>query len=164
MKCDLKNAIQIYFLQKLFEWFIFVIMLDHFIVSFFDRLVSLLMSDVCLFSICRTMYARFRFFDRRLWWDVKLDEAFYQNKTTHQTWRKRLIKFDEKNLISSKLTKTLFHQTWDRHFIKFLKRKTIFLFFDELSHATTHDVKNLVLQKIIFVLCENKCCVKMLLW
>jgi hypothetical protein len=46
---------------------------------------------------------------------------------------------------------TLFHQIERaRHLIKFLKKKTIFLFSDEQSSATTFDVKNLILQKIIF--------------
>jgi hypothetical protein len=37
-----------------------------------------------------------------------------------------------------------------------LKRKAIVLLFDEQSHATTRDMKNLVLQKFTFVLRENK--------
>jgi hypothetical protein len=36
-----------------------------------------------------------------------------------------------------------------------LKRKTVFLFFDEQSSAATFDMKNLVLQKII-ILREDK--------
>ncbi len=71
--------------------FILVIMLDHLIVSFSDRLIffwrmmhthSWLSNDVCLFSICRATSVM-----RRL---IK-------------TWRKRLIKHDESD--SSNLTR-----------------------------------------------------------
>jgi hypothetical protein len=88
---------------------------------------SRLSSDVCLFSICRAMYARSRLLERRLWWDVELDETSHQNETIHQSWRKRLIKLDEsdssnltrKDVISSNLTKASSYQTWrKRHFIK----------------------------------------------
>jgi hypothetical protein len=99
-----------------------------------------------------------RFVERRLWWNVKLDETF------HQTWQKRLIKLDESDSLNFTketsfhqiLTKTSSHQIWDRRLIQLLKRKAIFLLFNERSHATTRDMRNLVLQKIIFVLRENK--------
>jgi hypothetical protein len=46
---------------------------------------------------------------------------------------------------------TSFHQVErTRHLIKLLRRKTVLLFFDEQSSAATLDVKNLILQKIIF--------------
>jgi hypothetical protein len=46
---------------------------------------------------------------------------------------------------------TSFHQVERaRHLIKLFKRKTISLLSDEQSSAATLDVKNLVLQKIIF--------------
>jgi hypothetical protein len=103
-------------------------------------------------------YVCSRSVERRLWWDVKL------NETSHQTWRKRLIKLDESdssNLTKETsshqtLTKASFHQTWDRRFIKLLRRKAILLLFDERSHATTGDMRNLVLQKITFVLRESR--------
>jgi hypothetical protein len=73
---------------------------------------SRLSSDVCVFSIFRTT----------------------SDKTTHQTWRKRLIKLDKsdssnltkatrqtwrKNVISLNLTKASSHQIWrKRHLIK----------------------------------------------
>jgi hypothetical protein len=67
----------------------------------------------------RVTYVCSRFVERRLWWNVKLDEAF------HQIWKERFIKLDEndssnlmsENVISSNLTKAI-HQTWWRHFIK----------------------------------------------
>ncbi len=116
---------------------------------------SRLLSDVCLFSICRATYAYFRFIERCLWWDViKLDEAF------HQIHCERLIKFDEwrrhfiksKEDDSSNLTKktSSYQIKWTRHLIKLLKRKTVFLFSDEQTFAATLDVKNLILRKIFF--------------
>jgi predicted GTPase len=51
---------------------------------------------------------------------------------------------------------TLSHQDERaRHLIKLLRRKTIFLFFDEQSSAATLNMKNLILQKII-ILCEDR--------
>jgi hypothetical protein len=116
---------------------------------------SRLSSDVCLSSICRVVYACLRSVERRLWWDVKLDEALHQtwSETTHQTWRKRrhLIKLDE-SVISSNLTKTSSHQIWrESLLIKLWDRRTILLLSDKRSHASTHDMKNLVLQNITFV-------------
>ncbi len=139
VKCDLKNAIQICLLQKLFKRFIFVIMLDNLIVSFFDRLISLfsdwrmLIFDYWVTHVCS------RFVERRLWWNDSLNMM----KAFHQTWWKKrhLIKFDEK---------TSSHQIWRKRFIKLLKKKTIILLSDKQSFAATFDVKNLVLQKIIF--------------
>ncbi len=46
-KCDLNLS----FVWNFLKWFVFVIMLDHLIVNFFDRLVSLLTNDACSFSI-----------------------------------------------------------------------------------------------------------------
>jgi hypothetical protein len=158
VKCDLRNAIQICSLQKLFEtihsrdhawsshrqfFWSFNLTLDEWRIFILDYWVTY----VCSRSV-----------ERRLWWDVKLDE------TSHQIWRKRLIKLDESdssNLTKETsshqtLTKASFHQTWDRRFIKFLKRKAIFLLSDERSHATTRDMRNLILQKITFVLRENR--------
>jgi hypothetical protein len=51
------------------------------------------------------------------------------------------IKFDERRFIKSD----------ERHLIKLWKRKTISLLSDKRSHASTHDMKNLIWQKIIFV-------------
>ncbi len=184
VKCDLRNVIRFVFCLKLFETIRFR---DHvwsfhrqFYWSFnlaFWRIThahSWLSNDVYLFSICRATYVYSRFVERRLWWDViKFDE------TSHQTHCERLIKLDEsdssnlmsENVISSNLTKAI-HQTWrkKRHLIKsnervissnFLKRKTISLFFDEQTSATTFDVKSLILRKILF--CVINVCVK-LLW
>ncbi len=109
---------------------------------------SRLSSDVCLFSICRATFIM----RRQAWRDISSNLT----KATHQIWRKRLIKLDERDIILSILTKTSSHQTWNRRLIKFLKRKTISLFFDERFHATTRDMKSLVLQKITFVLRENR--------
>jgi hypothetical protein len=83
------------------------------------------------------------FVERRLWWDVKLDE------TSHQTWRKRLIKLDESDSLNLTketsshqiLTKASSYQIWDRRLIKLLRRKVLFLLFDERFHATTRDIK-----------------------
>jgi hypothetical protein len=48
--------------------------------------------------------------------------------------------------------KASFHQVErTRHLIKLLRRKTVFLLFDEQSSAATFDVKNLVLQNHRFV-------------
>ncbi len=132
-KCDSN----LFFAWNCLRRFVFVIMFNHFIVSFSDHLISCLTnnacsfsiiewrmsvldlsSDVCLFSICRTTFMM-----RRRLWNISSN----LKKATHQIWRKRLIKFDENNVISSNLTITSFHQTWDRHLIKFLKKQTIFL-------------------------------------
>jgi hypothetical protein len=122
---------------------------------------SRLSNDVCLFSICRTTYVCSRLVERRLWWKViKIDETF------HQTRCERLINFDENDLSSlmnenvissndesdsSNLTKTT-----SSHQI-FSKRQTIFLLFDEQSSAMTFDLRNLVLQKIVFCVKINVC-------
>ncbi len=117
---------------------------------FSDRWISFLANDACSFLIIK-----WRMFVLDLSSDV-YDET--------SDLMKHLIKLDEsdstdlmnENVISSNLTKAT-HQIWrKRHFIKSLKEKTILLFSDEQSHAVTFDVKNLILQKIIF-LYENKC-------
>ncbi len=46
-KCDSN----LFFVWNCLKRFVFVIMLDHFIVNFFDRLISFLMNDACSFSI-----------------------------------------------------------------------------------------------------------------
>jgi hypothetical protein len=91
-------------------WFVLVIMLDHFIVSFFW--LSNLAFDEWRMLILdyRVTYVCSRFVERRLWRDViKFDEK------SHQIHCERFIKFDEKD--SSRLT-TSFHQTWLKQFIK----------------------------------------------
>jgi hypothetical protein len=84
--------------------FILVIMLDHLIVNFSDRLISLLTNDACSFSIIEwrmfvldlssDVYDETSSLTKHL---IKLDENDSSNltKATHQTWRKRrhLIKF-----------------------------------------------------------------------
>ncbi len=138
VRCTLKNAIQICSLQRLFKWFILVIMLDYLVVNFSDRLTSSwrithahswLSSDVYLFSICQATSVM-----RRL---IKLEKSDSLNmtKTTHQTWRKErhLIKSDEK---------TSSYQIWRKRLIKLLKKKTISLLSDKQSSAAIIDVKN----------------------
>jgi hypothetical protein len=125
---------------------------------FFDRLVSLFNEWRMLILDYRVTYVCSRSVERRLWWDVKFDEASHQiwSETTHQTWRERLIKLDEsdssiltkathqtwrkkrhfikfdESVISSNLTRASSHQIWrERHLIKLLRRKTIFLLSDE---------------------------------
>ncbi len=111
-KCDSD-----YLLQKLFEMIRFR---DHawsFHRQFFlDRLVSLFSEWRMLILDYRVTYVCSRSVERRLWWDVKLDEASHQiwSETTHQTWRKRLIKLDESD--SSSLTKAT-HQAWRKRLI-----------------------------------------------
>jgi hypothetical protein len=178
-KCDSN-----YLLQKLFEM---IRSRDHawsfHRQFFFDRLISLFSEWRMLILDYRMTYICSRSVERRLWWDVKLDEASHQtwNEATHQIWRKRLIKLDEsdssslttathqawrKRLIqsnesdSSDLTKeTSSHQIWrKRHFIKFDEnvissnfwKERQFFYFSMSNSAATFDVKNLVLQKIIF--------------
>jgi hypothetical protein len=94
--------------------FIFVIMLDHFIVSFLDRLDLAFDEWRMLILDYRVTYVCSRLVERRLWWNViKIDE------TSHQIHCERLIKLDEsdssnlmsENVISSNLTKAT-HQTW----------------------------------------------------
>jgi hypothetical protein len=60
---------------------------------------------------------------------------------------------------SSNLTKaTSSHQVEStRHLIKLLKKQTISLLSDEQSSAMTFDVKNLILQKIVFYVNINVC-------
>ncbi len=107
VRCDLRNATQICFLQRLFERFILVIMLDHLIVNFSDRLVSLLANDACSFSIIEWRMSVL---------DLSNDVcSFSIFRATF--WRERLIKFDEsdssnltkKDVISSNLTKASSH-------------------------------------------------------
>jgi hypothetical protein len=135
-----------------------VIIFKHFIVVFFWSFNLILDEWRMLILDYRVMYIYSRFVERRLWWNVRLNETF------HQIWRKRLIKLDENdssNLIKKTsshqtLTKASSHQIWNFRLIKFLKRKAIFLFFDERFHATTRDTRNLILQKITFVLRESR--------
>jgi hypothetical protein len=130
VKCDLKNAIKIYFLLKLFV----TIRSRDYVWSFRRQFFWLFnfVFDEWRMSILdyRMTYARSRLVERRLWWNV-----IKFNKTFHQTHYKRFIKFDEndssnlmnENVISSNLTKAI-HQIWWRYLIKFSKRKTIFFF------------------------------------
>jgi hypothetical protein len=108
-----------------FSWSCLIISSSIFFRSFnfiFWRMThvhSRLSNDVCLFSICRaTSMMR-----RQIWWSIssnlKWDDSSNLTKATYQTWRKRFIRFDEKNVISSNLTKASFHQIWrKRHLIK----------------------------------------------
>jgi hypothetical protein len=130
------------------KWFIFVIMLDHYMINFFDSSSFIFDEWRMLILDYRVTYVCSRFVERRLWWDVKFNEAFHQiwrkrfiklDEIFHQIWRKRFITLDESDS-SNLMKKTSFHQTWrKRHFIKFeivissniLRRKTISLFFDE---------------------------------
>ncbi len=167
VRCDREMRLQIFFLQKYFCEFVLVIMLDHLIVRFSDRSISLFSEWRMSVLDYRVTYVCSRSVERRLWWDVKLNEMI------HQTWRERLIKFDESDS-SNFDEKTSSHQTWRKdHLIKFefvissnfLKRKTVSLLFDERSHAATRDMRNLVLQRITFVLCKDKCfCVRLRWW
>jgi hypothetical protein len=109
-------------------------------------------------------YVCSRFIERRIFvfdWSSDVYDETSLNLTKH------FIKFDEsdssnltnENVILSSLTKAT-HQIWrTRYFIKFLRKKIISLLFDEQSHAVIFDVKNLILQKIIF-LYEDKCLCK----
>jgi hypothetical protein len=172
IRCDLKNTIQICLLLRLF---VMIRFRDHAWSSHrqFFWLFSLAFDEWRMLILdYRVTYICSRLVERRLWWDViKLDETSHQTHcerlikldesdssklttSSHQIWRKRFIKFDD--VISSNLMKAI-HQTWRRHLIKFLKRKTVSLLFDERSHAATRDMKNLILQKITFVLCKDKC-------
>jgi hypothetical protein len=143
------------FCRNCLKWFVLVIMLDHLIVNIFfwsfnfifwrmTHAHSRLSNDVCLFSICRATFMMRRQAWRSISSNLKWSDSSNLTKTTHQTWRKKrhLIKFDE-SVISLILTKASSHQT--------LKKKAILLFSDKRSHASTHDMKNLVLQNITFV-------------
>ncbi len=70
VRCDRKMRFQIFLLQKYFCEFVFVIMLDHFIVYV-------------------------RLFDSNFF---EMTNALM--RATHQTWRKRLIKFDTNDISS----------------------------------------------------------------
>jgi hypothetical protein len=111
--------------------FILVIMLDHLIVSFSDRLVSLLTNDACSFFIIEwrmlvldlssDVYDETLSLTKHL---IKLDESDSSNLTraTHQTWRERLIKLDERDVISSNFDESVIssnlrsslHQTFEK--------------------------------------------------
>jgi hypothetical protein len=99
---------------------------------------------------------------------IKLEESDSSNltKAIHQTWYERLfiksdrrhlvkrdelylIKSDERHFIKSDERHLIKHD--ERHLIKFWERKTILLFSNKSSHTSTHDMKNLIWQKIIFV-------------
>jgi hypothetical protein len=111
--------------------FVFVIMLDHFILNFFDCLILFLTNDACLFSIIK-----WRMFFLDLSSDVydetslnltkhfikffvsdssNLSKAIHQTwwvkTSSHQIWRKRFIKLDD--VISSNLM-TSSHQTFEK--------------------------------------------------
>jgi hypothetical protein len=162
--------------------FILVIMLDHLIVNFSDRLVSFLTNDACSFSIIEwrmsvldlssDVYDATSDLTKHF---IKLDESDSSNltkhlikldendssnltKATHRTWRKRrhLIKLDE-SVISSNLRSSS-HQTFE-------KRDSLSTFWWAIScnDAWYDDIRNLILQKIIFCAKINVC-VKLLWW
>jgi hypothetical protein len=161
-KCDSDLS----FAWNCLKRFVFVIMLDHFIVSFFDRLVSLLTNDACSFSIIEwrmfVLDLSSDFYDETLLMKhlIKLKKSDSSNltKATHQIWRKRLIKtwWEQRHLIKlddsviSSNLRSSSHQTFEE--------TDDFSTFDERSHVATRDMKNLVLQKIIFVVwdCYDK--------
>jgi hypothetical protein len=88
------------------KWFILVIMLDHLIVNFFDSSSLIFNEWRMLILDYRVTYVCSRSVERRLWWDVKFDEA------SHQTWEERLIKLDESDSSNLMSEKTSSHQTW----------------------------------------------------
>jgi hypothetical protein len=137
--------------------FVLVIMLDH--------LIVILTNDACLFSIIE-----WRIFVFDLSSDVynetslnltrhfikffvsdssNLTKATHQTwwmkTSSHQIWRKRLIKLDD--VISS----------------NFWEERQSFYFCDEQSSAATFDIRNLVLQRIIILREDKEVCVR-LLW
>jgi hypothetical protein len=93
--------------------FVLVIMLDYFIVSFFDCLVSFLTNDACLFSIIE-------------WRMLVLDSSSDVYDETSLNLTRHLIKLivsDSSNLTKAThqiwWMKTSFHQIWRKRFIKF---------------------------------------------
>jgi hypothetical protein len=113
VKCDLKNAIQICSLQKLFET---IHSRDHAWSShrqFFWSLSLILDEWRMLILDYRVTYVYSRFVERRLWWDVT-------DETSQQIWRERLIKLDEWKRHLIKWRKRFIKlDEWKRHFIKF---------------------------------------------
>jgi hypothetical protein len=128
-----KMRFKFVFLQKLFEMSRF---LDHAwsfhrqfffncLISFFDEWRMLILDY-------RMTYVYSRFVERHLWWNVKLDEIFHQiwSEAIHQIWNdssiltKAIHQIDEKDVISSNLTKALF-QIWRKQFIKFDEKDVI---------------------------------------
>jgi hypothetical protein len=78
VKCDREMRFQIFFWQKYFCEFVLVIMLDHLIVRFFWS-SSLIFDEWRMLILDHQMtYVYSRSIERRLWWDVKLDEASHQ--------------------------------------------------------------------------------------
>jgi hypothetical protein len=94
------------------------------------RFIKFIVSDSS--NLTKTIY--------QIWW---------MKTSFHQIWRKRFSKFDERNVISSSRISTSSHQTFwtERQFFYFLRS----------DFATTFDVKNLILQKIIFCAKINIC-------
>ncbi len=175
VKCDLRNAIQICSLQKLFET---IHSRDHAWSShrqFFWSSSLTLDEWRMLILDYRVTYVCFRSVERRLWCDVRLDEASHQtwrerfiklDEASHQTWRERLIKLDESDSLN--LTKeTSSHQTWrKRHLIKleivissnFWKERQSFYFLmsDLMQRRVIWWYEKLNLAEDHF-LCEDKC-------
>jgi hypothetical protein len=118
-----KMRFKFIFCWNYFWRFVFVIMLDHFIVNFSDYLISFLTNDACLFLIIEwrmlildlssDVYDEMSLNLTRHFIKFIVSDSSNLTKATHQTWwmktsfhqiwRKRLIKLDE----------------WKRHFIKF---------------------------------------------
>jgi hypothetical protein len=138
VRCDREIRFQIFLLQKYLCEFVLVIMLDHLIVYVW-------LSDSNFFEMTNAL-----------------------TRTTHQTWRKRLIKFDTNDIssflinnISSNLTKCIssnlikFDIKFDncvssnfdeRYLIKLddissNSMRTLFVFSDENFWMTSKDVK-----------------------
>ncbi len=181
VKCDLKNAIQVYSLQKLFET---IHSRDHAWSShrqFFSwssnltfwrmtHVHSRLSSDVYdetslmkhLIKLDENDSSNLTNATQQTWW--MKTSSHQMTKATHQTWWVKTSFYQTTKAI---------HQTWQkqRHFIKsnqrvissnFSKRQTIFLLSDEQSSAVILDMKNLILQRVVFWMKINVC-VK-LLW
>jgi hypothetical protein len=75
-------------------------------------------------------------------------QTWWVKTSSHQIWRERLIKLDERNVISSSRTIASFHETFE-------KRDSSSIF-DEQTSAATFDVRKFSLAKDSF-LCEDKC-------
>jgi hypothetical protein len=149
------------------KWFILVIMFDHLIVNFFNSSSFIFDEWRMLILDYRMTYVCSRSVERRLWWNVKFNEAFIKfdendssnltkhlikfdendssnlTKATHQTWWKRrhLIKLDE-SVISSNLRSSSHQTFWkERRFLYFLMSDTISCnnaWYKELSLAKNH--------------------------
>ncbi len=122
-KCDSDLSFAENFLRR----FVLVIMLDHLIVRFF-WLFSLIFDEWRMLILDIEWRMSVLDLSSDVYDEMSLNltkathQTWWMKTSSHQIWRKRFIKLDERNVISSSRTSASFHQTFwkERQFFYFL--------------------------------------------